>query len=262
LADSLTEVHEETITVIIKTYPERARKHGTIVCVGGINQNGELRRLYPIPHLLWLDRNISPKYGFSKWDIIKTNIVRNPNDPRSESHKVVDWRDIEVVGHIGTKNGGWEQRRRLLAPHISSGMKTLNENKTHWASQGIIKPRKIIDFAETDRVHINDEAAEQVMDIQINPIPKKIGFKFKCGDIDCPTCTGDKDYDNHYTMCSDWEVAQMYRRDGFEKTRQHMMNIAETKDLYLIMGTLAHRWAKFINVGIFYPPKIEMVIQK
>ncbi len=91
-----------------------------------------------------------------------------------------------------------------------------------------------------------------------DPIGKKIGYKFKCHNADCK---------GHDMMCNDWECCELYRKmiekygqdEGFQKTRDKMMWMAEKRDLYLMMGTTAIRWATFINVGIFYPPMLEVI---
>ena len=45
----------ERVIVLAKTYPELSSKHGPIVCVAGVNEYGEWRRLYPIPFKIWVD---------------------------------------------------------------------------------------------------------------------------------------------------------------------------------------------------------------
>jgi len=58
-------------------------------------------------------------------------------------------------------------------------------------------------------------------------------------------------------MVSPWECQELYRREGFEKTRQKYFDwMLEKRDLYFMMGTVArkHTW---IIVGVFYPPKRE-----
>jgi hypothetical protein len=259
-------------------YPEWSERNGYIVCVGGINENGEWRRLYPIPYDNWW--NAKNRYlAFSKWDIIRVKIVKQAvnKDPRKESYKLVDPTDIEIIGKIGTRGDGWEKRRALIDRFLSPGMKTLNDSRYiekqrgNWNSMGVIKPKEILDFEETDRQSvIDDEAAEQVMGVQMrmytkkgvappsspDPINKKIGFRFRCAEPKCDTCYH-KNKRGHYIMCTDWEVGELYRREGFEKTRQKMMWAANERDLYLMMGTVAQKWMTFINVGIFYPPKIK-----
>jgi hypothetical protein len=268
---------DESITVINKVYPEWGERNGWIVCVGGINQNNEWRRLYPIP----LDIFTDPKkkhLKFKKWDRIELEIRKRPlnKDPRKESYEPLDISKMKILDHIGTANGGWEKRREIIDKFLSPGMKALNDkryedhSRGQWASMGVIKPLKILDFLETDRASVpNDEegeAAKQVMGVQMrslvgtgpppmtpDPINKKIGFKFKCGESECVT---DNNH-GHYIMCTDWEVNELYRRVGFAKTREKMMWAAQKRDLYLCMGTVAKKWPTFINVGIFYPPPLD-----
>lgn len=37
----------EKIVVLVRATPEESRKHGYLVCVAGINEKGEFRRVYP-----------------------------------------------------------------------------------------------------------------------------------------------------------------------------------------------------------------------
>lgn len=270
----------ETILIINKTYPEWSNHNGYIVCVGGINQDGEWRRLYPVPYELWY----RGKPGrFQKWDWIRLPIRKQTmdKDPRKESYKLEDVDRIEVVGHIGTDKAGWQTRRSIVDAHLTRGLKSLIEHqyhddrrRGHWFSMGIIRPKEIIDFVETNRYGIaaeeQDPGAEQVMSVQMkaltipgvpppatpDPINKKIGYRFRCEEVqDGCSCGKGR---GHYIMCTDWELGQLYRGEGFEKTRQKYLDwMTRKRDLYFMMGTVARQYPTFINVGVFYPPKQE-----
>ena len=265
-----SKVLEETITVINKTYPEWGEKNGWLVCVGGINQGGKWRRLYPVSLSLWTQQKYR-KLAFKKWDTVSVKIMKRPlnKDPRKESSEPVDIEELKIIGHYGTTKKEWEKRRSIVENHLSPDLETLkeqrydNKNRGFWTSMGVIKPN-IIDFVETERHRIAEDE-RHVLDVQMKDTPrsdnlehshgldtliKKIGFKFKC--------TGNSDCSGHYIMCTDWEMVELYRRFGFEKTREKAMWMAKQRDLYLMMGTVAH-YNTFINVGVFYPPLLEVI---
>ena len=64
----------EKILVLVRATPEQSRKYGYKVCVAGINQDGEWRRLYPFKF----------SYGeklidFKKKDIIEATLTKAEN---------------------------------------------------------------------------------------------------------------------------------------------------------------------------------------
>ncbi|MBE0436951.1 MAG: hypothetical protein IBX56_14235, partial [Methylomicrobium sp.] len=52
----------EKILILAKTYPSPSAKHIETSCVAGINEQGQMRRLYPIPFRL-----IDDSRKFKKW---------------------------------------------------------------------------------------------------------------------------------------------------------------------------------------------------
>jgi len=55
---------KEKILITVKTYPTFSTKYQELVCTAGVNENGEWRRLYPIPfRQLYKDK----KYKKYQW---------------------------------------------------------------------------------------------------------------------------------------------------------------------------------------------------
>lgn len=52
----------ERILILAKTYPSPSVKHTETSCVAGINEHGQMRRLYPVPFLM-----IAENQQFQKW---------------------------------------------------------------------------------------------------------------------------------------------------------------------------------------------------
>ena len=147
----------ETITVVAKTYPECSNKYGCLVCTAGINEQGEWRRLYPIPWALFWGKSQMPKY--KKFDIISIPVTRATGDRRQESYKVnphtLDT-ELSVVGSIKD----WNERRAFLQPHVDPDIETLWDTRR---SLAIMKPKVIQDFLEKERHRITDPDEQLTM---------------------------------------------------------------------------------------------------
>jgi len=256
------EAHDETILVIAKTYPECSEKYGCLVCVAGINEDGEWRRLYPIPYTLFYNRKYEAS-RFKKFDFISVRVQRAANDARSESFRILDPYRIKVVGSVKD----WNERRKIAAEHLDQGFAKPNtENR----SLAIIKPKQIQDFVLQERQRIKDEGERAVLDKSIQTLlpefpetrPKIpfrpvelpwIGYEFSCYDEGCR---------GHTMMCIDWEVQELYRKlrkeseeVAFRKTRQKALGWMLSRDLYFCVGT-TWKFPSWMVISLIYPPKI------
>lgn len=260
----------EKITVLALTYPELSKKYGPIVCVAGVNEYGEWRRLYPIPFRTWLEDSYED-IRFHKWDVIEVDVEKARHDPRKESMRVRDWKRIKIVDHIRD----WSFRlfiiQQLLAPDLET---IINSDK----SLGVIKPRKIVDFYAKPRHRLRDEAEKLVLnkmdeadstvtlleylniddkhllpevkepDTKIEELPW-IGYKFYCSN---PQCRG------HEMMVIDWEAQQLFRKYKTDKgpVRKKLFNeMTKERNLYFIVGNTWRYHKSFMIVSLFYPPK-------
>ncbi len=82
----------ENILVLVRAIPEKSRKYGHIVCVAGINENKEWRRLYPFKFSYGKD-----SIGFKKKDFINVDLKAPENDKRKESRKVVKYNKVKSL---------------------------------------------------------------------------------------------------------------------------------------------------------------------
>lgn len=255
----------ETITVVAKTYPECSKKYGCLVCTAGINEQGEWRRLYPIPWALFWGKSQMPRY--KKFDIISIPVIRAAGDPRQESYKLnphtID-SDLKIVGRIRD----WKDRHTFLLPHVDPDLEALWNTRR---SLAIVKPSVISDFMKKERHRITDSdehlTMERIEQAQLSLLPDFeselvqksrtlpepmpwLGYRFTC---EGPNCRG------HEMMCIDWEIQQLYRRYksegalGFNKVRDKAMWMA-SRDIHFIVGT-TWRFPSWMILGLFYPPK-------
>lgn len=82
--------HEiERILVLVRAIPEESKKYGYTVCVAGLNENNEWRRLYPFKF-----RYENRSLDFRKKDMIEVETIPSENDKRKESRKVTRHRNL------------------------------------------------------------------------------------------------------------------------------------------------------------------------
>jgi hypothetical protein len=261
---------KERIIVLAKTYPELSRKHGALVCVAGVNEYGEWRRLYPIPYALW----VSDKYKsvrFSKWNIIEVEVSDRPpqHDSRSEGRRVLSLESIRVVGSIES----WSQRVTIINQLLDSNIESVVESGR---SLGIVKPYRVLDFYAKPRERLREEAEKDVLkkmdeadatitlleymhiddkrvlpeakerDVKIEEIPW-IGYKFLCS----PQCRG------HEMMVIDWEAQELFRKYRYvEPVKQRLFyDFLKNHDLYFVVGNTWRFHKSFMIIGLVYPPK-------
>ena len=75
--------------------------------MAGINEAGQMRRLFPVPYrLLEGDRQ------FAKWQWVTAKMKRATDDNRPESYRV--FTDTIDCGELMPTTHAWEERRRWL----------------------------------------------------------------------------------------------------------------------------------------------------
>lgn len=263
---------DERIIVLAKTYPELSTKHGPLVCVAGVNEYGEWRRLYPIPFKIWVDEKYEDR-RFRKWDIIEVEVSEKPppHDRRYESRRVINWDNIRIIDHIKD----WSVRLAIVKELLDPDIESIIESGR---SLGVIKPAKVLGFFSKPRHRLRDEAEKQVLkkmdeadstvtlleyleigdehllpetrepETKIEELPW-IGYKFYCKN---PRCRG------HEMMVIDWEAQQLFRRyktvEGPVK-KKLFNELVFQKDLYFVVGNTWKYHKSFMIIGLFYPPK-------
>ncbi|MEO8384096.1 MAG: hypothetical protein ABI583_02555, partial [Betaproteobacteria bacterium] len=99
----------ERILILCKTYPSPSAKHAETSCVAGINESGELIRIYPMPFRL-----VNDEQQFKKWQWITARIEKAVGDNRPESHKIyVDTIECDP-SPMPAGDKGWQVRRQWL----------------------------------------------------------------------------------------------------------------------------------------------------
>ena len=249
------------ILITVKTYPTPARKGIEVSCTGGITEDGEWIRLFPIPF-----RFLESDQKFRKYQYIEVN-VKKSSDFRPESYQV-DIDSLHVVGERLSTKSHWESRKNIVNPLRSPSLCYLQDKRDRHShpTLGFYKPRKIEQliiredsprWSESDLVRLRQmNFFENSPREELEKIPFKFYYKTLCDESDC---TG------HELSCTDWEMMQAYRNwrreygpDWERKFRQRFeCDMIEKYDTHFFVGTIHIHPASWINVGLFYPPKVN-----
>jgi hypothetical protein len=236
----------EKIVVLVRATPEESKKHGYLVCVAGINEKGEFRRVYPFEF----------SYGeklidFKKKDRIEVVLTEPDNDQRRESRKQIRYKNL----HSPVED---EELRSLLGSKVSSIEKLKEEN----ASLGVVKPELLDVKTEINSTEIYDK--QQYFNLMGDylvekrekvKMPVELKYHFRCkNDLACK---------GHQIILLDWELNELARKimreeidtaSIEEKIRNKFYDFMKERDLYFVMGT-HFRFKTWMIIGIFYLKK-------
>lgn len=257
------------ILILCKTYPSPSAAYTETSCVAGMDDAGNLIRLYPVPFRL-----VTDDQQFSKWQWIEALIEKSSNDHRPESHKIgVD--TIQLQDVIPTSKD-WVLRRGMLnkLPVYDSfealEQARLNSNVT----LGVIKPMRVtgLDIRKAASENWTDDELEKLERMQRQPglfdqdevkasikRLEKVPFDFYYS----YESIVDGEVKAHTHKIVDWEASQLYRNmrrahgpRGWEAPfRQKLEFELPSRDLMLLMGTIhrfPHQW---LIISLIYPPK-------
>ena len=205
----------ERILVFAKTYPSPSSKHVETSCVAGINEEGIMRRLYPIPFRL-----INENQKFKKWQWIDVRIEKSSKDNRPESHKI--YTDGLSCGDFINTNKLWMERRTWLdkIPFFDTFSALKEANIQQGASLALLRPTKLNglviskarlqDWTEEEKskliqaqmqgdIFTETQANSQIK--QLRKIPHDFYYQYQCH----------KNTDNeHRHKIVDWEAGQLF----------------------------------------------------
>lgn len=273
---------KEKILILAKTYPNPSSKYIETTCIAGINNDGEMRRLYPVSF-----RFLEEKVKFKKWQWIEANVSKATKDHRPESFKVIDRDSIKALEIIPPTNS-WSQReiwwekipQSFLPPlenadnirkDISNEIITCVSNgKTLFLLGNIyIEDLEIIEQKEKnwteDELKKLKENCDQ-LDMFSKPetlydtrsplkkLPYKFYYKYNI-------CVGNEKFFLR-TMITDWEIGASFWKylklygDGWkEKFKQRFLVEMQQKSVKFLMGNMHTHQNQWLIISLIYPPK-------
>lgn len=237
---------KEKVLVLTRATPEESRKYGYKVCVAGITENGEWRRLYPFTF----------QYGkvslpFGKKDIIEVETEKNSEDARKESRKVRSFEKIPLP-----------KDDREIVRLLNGLVCTVENMKNKGDSLCVIKPEIAgLDIIIND-MNICDEQTYFSLSAGLGKrektkIPIECSYIFTCGG----ECCGSR---SHKMIIIDWEVNELARNvlksepnktEAERKIRAKLFHWMKTREVYFILGT-HFKWKTPMIIGIYYPSSV------
>lgn len=248
---------EEKLLIIAKTYPNPSKSYRETVCVAAVNENKELRRLYPIEF-----RYLDYEKRFTKWQWIQAKTAIS-SDWRPES-RAIDNDSIVTGEKVSTKNG-WLNRMIWIQDHIYPDFKSLDQDRIDKRmSIGIIKPNdiqleikpaKATEWTPYQLESLRKDGLFDKNTIRTKPVIKKLPFEFRY------SFTTGSDLNRHQFMVTDWEVGalfwkcqQLYGDEWETYLRKKLESDLREKNLYFIMGTIHGHPHVWLIIGLVYPP--------
>jgi len=252
---------KERLLVLAKASPEISSKYGHLVCVAGITDKGEWRRIYPIPwKIFW--KGSEKNFKKKSWVEYELQSDR-PSDYRPESRKI----KFETIKPLGPANFG--EIERVLKQKITT-VEQLEEKGPKTQSIGVVEPKKILDFAHTTNSHYKELIIKSAQtDLFGKPAVKLDIPRYKYRYI----FKDDDSGRTHEMLCEDWEVGELYRKcedyrklgkyrdetEVHQKVRQKMLSgITKNKHIYFIVGS-HYRFPTYLIVGVIYPKKADLL---
>lgn len=236
----------ERILITVRTYPNLSTKYFETVCTGGINDNGEWRRLYPVPL-----RMLEEEKQYRTFDVVSVKLGSNP-DGRPESRRP-DTTTLKVVDHID----GWVARRDWVVPTAVESMRELRESGRTLAPVPVRRVLEFVAKADSSDWTPKQKALLAQAGLFEGPEPlEKLPYEFRL-------IWEDGEGQQHDSKFLAWEVGQAWRNyrhqyaDPIGQMRDKWLGdlFASHRDVWFFMGNFAEHRQHFGVCGTFVPPK-------
>lgn len=246
---------KERLLVLAKAYPITSKKYEHLVCIAGITETGEWRRIYPVPwEVFWRGRDT--KFKKKQW--IEYELRSNkPSDARPESRKV-KYKTIKPL-----KEEDFVNIKKMLDERLTT-LEELQSKSHKEVSLGVVKP-EIKDFVwqkSGSYERVLSMSGQMCLDgssaVKIETPDKMFQYVFNCSS----SCTKD-----HTIVCEDWELGELYRKmknkykddkEAVSKVRWKFLNhMASLKHVYFIMGT-HNVYGTWLVISVIYPKQSDL----
>lgn len=258
-------INNKRILILCKTYPSPSSRYVETSCVAGMDEDGQLIRLFPVPFRL-----VADEQQFRKWQWIRARVRKASDDNRPESYRIsVD--TIEIEGDPLPTRNEWLERRRAIAPvEVFDDFAALEDARlSRGVSLGLPRPSRLLDLriAKAEAGEWTEEEKAKLMQAQNQgslfdqdaelrslKLLKKLPFDFHYHHEG-------RDGRVHKHKLVDWEAGALYwnihrKPDWQALFRQKFLIEFARKDVLFLMGTIhrfPHQW---LIVSVLYPPKL------
>ena len=250
---------KKKILITVRTYPTPAKKGVEVSCTGGVTENGEWIRLFPLPY-----RFLKYEQRFKKYQWIEARVWK-ASDSRQESHNI-DCDSIKIISPMLTTKNDWQERKDRVYPlkrhclcciqneRDQNGFPTLGIFKPKVIERLVIKPDRSPWTQDQVNILRQGSLLDEAPTEELEKIPYDFQYRFRCDHAECS---------GHTMGCTDWEIAQLWRncRDKYghhweekfrEKAEEEMIN---KRDTHFYVGNMHAYQKTWIIVGLFSPPQ-------
>ncbi|TIP10596.1 hypothetical protein [Mesorhizobium sp.] len=256
------------ILILCKTYPSPSSKYSETSCVAGMEDNGHLIRLFPVPFRL-----INDDQQFKKWQFIKATIEKAKDDHRPESHHI----KVDTIGMdgppISTKNG-WAVRLGFLdKARIHDDFSAVEADRQSTGhTLAFLRPSRIlaVDITPSSNPDWTSQERDKLLKYQqqaglfdaadarairtLRKLPFEFHYRYRCDVVGVQA--------EYRHKIADWEAGALFwncRKNYGEKWeapfREKLESVLPAADLIFLMGTI-HRFPdQWLIVSLIYPPK-------
>ena len=203
------------VLITVTTYPLPSRSYDELVCTAGVLENGDWIRIYPVPLAFLQGMRKNGEMKSFKYNWIELELKKRTDDFRPESYSPsnYDFKDIEPLGKIGTKNK-WAERKIYCTAKVYTNLTKLITDSLppKNVSLATFKPTEILGFeiAEEENKEWKDEWKEirkqgdlfeqdKSPEILIPKLPYKFYYRFR-----------DDNGTVSRMMIEDWEIGALY----------------------------------------------------
>lgn len=254
------------ILILCKTYPSPSATYAETSCVAGMDEQGALIRLYPVPFRL-----VGEEQQFAKWQWIEAYVEKNPADHRPESHKIgVD----TILPQEKLPAGNWAERKRYLdkLPVYDSFEALESARLDLGITLGLLRPARVSELIvrkaqaeewtaeELDKLEQLQKQAslfeeERSSIRRLEKVPFDFYYRYEC------LVAGQVVQHTHKIV--DWEASALYRKvrrqhgaQGWEAVfRDKLERDLPDRDLSFLMGTIHRFPGQWLIISLIYPPR-------
>lgn len=259
------QVKNARILILCKTYPSPSGRYAETSCVAGMDEHGNLIRLFPVPF-----RMVSKDQQFKKWQWIDTKVRKASSDHRPESYNILV--DTILSGPEVSTRQQWSERRALLAKlHQFSSFQDIDaRQKTDHLSLALLKPARVVKLEITPVANpewtdeelgklIQEQKQGGLFDDDKPAIRtlRKLPYDFYYH-YECETAVGTV---QHRHKIVDWEAGALFwncrhrHRDDWEQAfREQMEKRLPDADLMFLMGNIHRFQEQWLIISLIYPP--------
>lgn len=255
---------KKKLLVVVRTYPTPAKKGIEVSCTAGITEDRQWIRLFPVPY-----RFMEQDRRFRKYQWIEV-AVRKTSDVRPESYGI--YADtIEVFSEPLPTSNNWQARKDIVFPlksHCLCCLKRERDEK-QFPTLGFFRPRSIKRLIiepdtptwDQDQLYLlrQGQLFDKTPDEELEKVPFNFKYEFFCNETECP---------GHTLSCTDWEMGESWRRwkmtygeqEWESKFRlRYETEMIQKNETHFYVGTVHQHPSTWIIVGLFYPPRPEVL---